>query len=59
MGCFARLGCLVLLAVLAVAGWFTRDQWLPKFTGHASAPSSAATSTWQPLSPEAGARGKK
>lgn len=59
MGCFARLGCLVLLAVLAVAGWFTRDQWLPKLTGHSSASATAATSTWQPLSPEAGARGKK
>ena len=59
MGCFARLGCLVMLALLAVAGWITRDQWLPKLTGHPSTTENAAVSTWQPLSPEAGARGKK
>ena len=35
MGCIARLGCLVLLAILAVVGWFTRvlrraRAWGPK-----------------------------
>jgi hypothetical protein len=59
MGCIARLGCLVMLALIAVAGWLTRDQWLPKLTGRAATTESAAVSTWQPLSPEAGARGKK
>ena len=48
MGCFARLGCLVLLALLAAVGWLTRDQWLSKLTGR---PTTAAVSTWQPLSP--------
>ena len=57
MGCFARLGCFVVLALIAIAGWLTRDQWLPKLTGRPS--TTAAVSTWQPLSPEAGARGKK
>jgi hypothetical protein len=58
MGCFARLGCLVMLALLAVGGWLTRDQWLHRVTGRSSTPASAV-STWQPLSPEAGARGKR
>jgi hypothetical protein len=58
MGCIARLGCLVMLALLAVAGWLTRDSWLPKLTGRAPATETAA-SPWQPLSPEAGARGKR
>ena len=58
MGCFARLGCLLVLALLAVGGWLTRDQWLPRLTG--DAPSSVtAASPWQPLSPEAGSRGKR
>ena len=57
MGCFARLGCLLLLALLACVGWLTRDQWVPKLTGRPT--STAAVSTWQPLSPEAAARGQR
>ena len=57
MGCIARFGCLVVLACLAVGAWFTRDRWMTKVTG--TAPVVAATSTWQPLSPAAGARGKR
>lgn len=54
MGCIARLGCLVLLCILAVVGWFTRDRWMPMLHlgGHAAAGST--TTTWQPLS-DAGA----
>lgn len=58
MGCFARLGCLVMLALLAIGGWLTRDQWLPKLTGRTSTTASAA-SGWQPLSVDAGSRGKR
>ena len=58
MGCLARLGCLVMLVLIAIGGWFTRDQWLPKLTGRAPA-TEVAASPWQPLSPEAGARGKR
>lgn len=57
MGCIARLGCLIMLVLLAVGGWLTRDQWLPKLTGHAS--TTATESGWQPLSAEAGSRGKR
>ena len=57
MGCIARLGCLVLLACLAVAGWLTRDRWMHKLTGGSATVSTAPV--WQPLSPAAGARGKR
>lgn len=57
MGCIARLGCLVMLALLAIGGWLTRDQWLPKLTGHTA--TTSAESAWQPLSAEAGSRGKR
>ena len=47
MGCIARLGCLFVLAILAVVAWFTRDHWLPdRFTSHGSTASAPA---WQPL----------
>ena len=52
MGCIARLGCLVVLAILLVAGWFTRDRWLPEqFRTHASVtPSSVKSGAgWQPI----------
>ena len=44
MGCIARLGCLVVLAILGVAAWFTRNTWLPEeYRTRAPAPA-----TWQP-----------
>lgn len=47
MGCIARLGCLFLLAILAIAGWFTRDYWLPeRFRPHTT---TTSVSSWQPL----------
>ena len=46
MGCIARLGCLFVLAVLAVVAWFTRDHWLPeRYRSHAA----ANVTKWQPL----------
>src|ERR1043166_9493142 len=55
MGCIARLGCLIVLAVLAGVGWLTRDRWLPRVRNrihHTTAPAPrAARSTWEPLSP--------
>jgi hypothetical protein len=48
MGCIARLGCLFVLAILCVAGWFTRDRWLPE--RFRTTPSrTAATTDWQPV----------
>ena len=47
MGCIARLGCLAVLAIAAVVGWFTRDLWLPeRYRSHAAVASNAA---WKPL----------
>jgi len=54
MGCIARLGCLCLLAVLAVVGWFTRDWWLPaRYRAHPAV--AARPASWEPLS-DAGAQ---
>src|SRR5262245_52519988 len=52
MGCIARLGCLVLLALLGVIGWFTRDRWLPE--RFRTTPARSAATAWQPVS-QAGA----
>jgi hypothetical protein len=48
MGCIARLGCLFVLVMLAIAGWFTRDRWLPQRFRTTPA---AAASAWQPVTP--------
>jgi hypothetical protein len=54
MGCIARLGCLIVLAVAAAIGWFTRDRWVPaRFLPHPVA--VAKTAAWEPLS-DAGAQ---
>src|SRR5471030_2490263 len=55
MGCIARLGCLFVLAVLAVCGWFTRDRWMPeRFRAHTAA--VAKTAAWEPLSGDGATR---
>jgi len=55
MGCIARLGCLILLAVLAGIGWVTRDLWLPqRFRDHTPRAASTKPPVWEPLS-DAGA----
>lgn len=60
MGCIARLGCLFMLVILAVAGWFTRDMWLPRVMNrvHHGAVPVAATEHWAPLT-DAGADSTK
>ena len=56
MGCIARLGCLVLLAILAIAAWFTKDMWLPeKYRSH---PVAVSGSTWRPITSEGADRTK-
>lgn len=57
MGCIARLGCLVVLALLAIGAWLTRDRWMNKVTGNT--PVVATVPLWQPLTPQAAARGKR
>ena len=58
MGCIARLGCLVVLVCLGIGAWLTRDRWLSKVPG-APPPAVSTAPVWEPLSPEAGARGKR
>jgi hypothetical protein len=57
MGCIARLGCLILLICLAVGAWLTRDRWMHRITGSPAVTSTA--SGWEPLTPTAGAAGKR
>jgi hypothetical protein len=57
MGCIARLGCLIVLACLAVGAYLTRDKWLK--TSSVEPPVVATGPVWEPLSQDAGARGKK
>ena len=59
MGCIARLGCLVLLAILAVGGWLTKDRWMHSVTGSAPVTAGAPELLWQPLSVAAGERGRR
>lgn len=49
MGCIARLGCLIVLAVLAAVGWFTRDRWLPARFKHEVAAAAPAGPPWESL----------
>jgi len=56
MGCLGRLGCLILVVILAVCAWFTRGMWLPRVRGTAGGAASSVTSTWQPLTKDGAAR---
>jgi hypothetical protein len=57
MGCIARIGCLILLVCLAIGAWLTRDRWMSKITGKPVVTSTAPQ--WEPLTPTAGAAGKR
>ena len=60
MGCLRKLGCLVVLVLLAVAAWYTRAHWLPFVRGErnvATAPS--AEGVWEPLTPAGAERARK
>jgi hypothetical protein len=46
-GCLRRIGCLVVLVVLAIAGWLTRDLWWERVTGRPASPAAA----WTPVDP--------
>lgn len=62
-GCVRRLGCLVVLLVLAGAAWFGRDLWLPQarawLAGGETAGASVADGTWESLSPDQAERGER
>jgi hypothetical protein len=58
-GCLGRLGCLAVVAVLAVGGWFTRPYWYPRVRSMVVATPPADTIAWTPITPEAAAVGTK
>jgi hypothetical protein len=57
MGCIARIGCLIMLVCLAVGAWLTRDRWMSKITGRPVVTNTGPQ--WEPLTPTAGAAGKR
>lgn len=58
MRCLGRVGCLLLLIVLAAILWLTRDRWLRYLPGFHGT-SAVTEQLWEPLTPEAAARGKR
>jgi hypothetical protein len=48
MGCLSRLGCLLLIVVIAVIAWLTSDRWWWRLTGNATR-TDAAGPVWEPL----------
>jgi hypothetical protein len=65
MGCIARIGCLIVLVLLGVIGWLTRERWLHMVNGGATRPSDTAIaaagteSVWQPLTAQGGERARR
>lgn len=65
-GCLRRLGCLVVLALLAGGAWLTRDLWYPRLVARypqvagrsapPAAPTATSEATWEPVT-AAAARG--
>jgi hypothetical protein len=54
MGCIARLGCLFVLVIGGIIGWFTRDRWLPEqFRSHSAVASNAV---WRPVTSDGAVR---
>jgi len=51
-GCLGRMGCLVLVALAGVGGWFTRDVWYPRVRHLVVAEPPASSVTWTPVSGE-------
>ena len=58
LGCLRRLGCLVVLLLLAGAAWLFRDQWYPKLFGTPAPVESVAEGEWDSVTPAAAQEGK-
>jgi hypothetical protein len=56
MGCFARIGCLVLLVILACVAYLTRDRWLSHVPGYHPPATATNSPAWQPLTDTGAAR---
>ena len=55
-GCLGRLGCLVMLALIGVGGWFTKDLWYPRVRALVVSEPPAKGMTWMPITKDAEAR---
>jgi hypothetical protein len=58
MGCLRRAGCGVLVVAVAIGLWITQDKWMRLFR-RPGAPAATVERVWQPLSPQAAARGRQ
>jgi|SRR5579862_2078141 len=57
--CLGRIGCLLVAVALAALAWFTQDTWMPKLRARfVAAPPPVEQAHWDPLTPEAAARGR-
>ena len=59
MGCLRRAGCLVVVLAIVVGLWLTQNKWMRVVKRSDPAPDVSADRVWQPLSPQAAARGKQ
>ena len=60
MGCLRRVGCLAVVVAIAAGLWITQDKWLRLVRRSGRAPEATTLErVWQPLSPQAAARGKQ
>jgi len=55
-GCLSRIGCLVLVALLGVGGWYTKDMWYPRVRALVVSGPPAPTLTWMPITKDAADR---
>jgi hypothetical protein len=60
MGCLRRVGCLVVVVAILAGLWITQDKWMRIVRRSRPASETASLDrVWQPLSPQAAARGKQ
>jgi hypothetical protein len=55
LGCLSRIGCLLLIVVIAIIAWLTSDRWLPRITGH-TAPATVSGPVWEPITAQGAER---
>jgi hypothetical protein len=58
MGCLSRIGCLAVIAVVAVGGFLLRGLWLPKLRGTPKV-EAASAGGWQDLTVAGGQRAQR
>ena len=59
MGCLRRMGCLVVLVAIAIGLWITQPRWMPLVRRASNTRELVVERVWQPLSPDAAARGRR